>query len=103
MTPSPGDSAKTEQHQGGVDGGAPLSRGRPGVAKMRVRRPRPPFDDTDLFIFGAKTCTKCGAALPANEEQFGRDKYEVDGLTLRCRDCKNLRERTGHEARRVRG
>ena len=69
------------------------SRGHLGAP----HKPRPPFDDTDLLIFGAKTCDHCHAALPANTEQFNTDHHEVDGLTKACRDCRNANGRAYHE------
>ena len=45
--------------------------------------------DLDALIFGIKVCAKCGKEKAANSEQFGRDKWQEDGLTHACRECRN--------------
>src|SRR3990167_5777909 len=35
-----------------------------------------------------KQCTKCGRSFPATAEYFSRDKYNADGFTYQCKECR---------------
>lgn len=40
-----------------------------------------------------KICPRCENCLPANTDNFGRDKHAADGLTSLCKECRNLESR----------
>lgn len=40
-----------------------------------------------------KTCSKCGAVLPATTEFFAADKYKKSGITPACLTCRRLETR----------
>lgn len=46
-----------------------------------------------IKLFGARTCTKCGQRLPANEDYFPVDSHQSDGLRKWCRRCRTAYER----------
>jgi hypothetical protein len=54
-------------------------------ARKKMPEPWPP----DFLLFGEKACTACGATLPACSSHFVPDKTQRDGLSTRCRDCRN--------------
>jgi len=35
-----------------------------------------------------KTCSKCKEEYPATKEYFNQDKYNIDGLTTSCKECR---------------
>jgi hypothetical protein len=45
---------------------------------------------TDFIIFGSRTCSICGADLPASSEYFAREQARAGGLTSDCRLCRSL-------------
>jgi hypothetical protein len=49
-------------------------------------------------LFGEKTCSACGAKLPACRDFFPPNKSAPDGLYRKCRDCKNLGARKRYQA-----
>lgn len=53
----------------------------------------PPVVDVDFLLFGEKTCTACGTTYPATTEYFHSDADRDDGLTSRCRLCRNKSDR----------
>ena len=55
----------------------------------------------DFLLFGEKTCTICGAKLPASKEHFGVWRKNADGLTAACRTCKNAASAAWHARKRA--
>lgn len=47
----------------------------------------------DYLLFGEKSCTACGRTLPACSSHFVPDGSQRDGLSCRCRDCRNAGDR----------
>lgn len=45
-----------------------------------------------------KRCTKCG--IEKENSEFGKHKYSKDGLTSRCKDCRNIDQRTYNQTER---
>jgi len=41
-----------------------------------------PVWEPDYIIFGTKTCSCCGAVLPACTSYFTKDNRKSDGMTL---------------------
>ena len=39
-----------------------------------------------------KKCSKCGREFPATKEYFNSDKYNKDGLTNQCKECRNKKK-----------
>ena len=37
-----------------------------------------------------KKCSRCGSYLPLDIIHFGADKYNSDGFTVQCRDCRKI-------------
>lgn len=55
----------------------------------------------DLLLFGEKTCTACGAKLPANREHFRHDRHSNDGLTSACHTCRDAASAAWHARKRA--
>jgi hypothetical protein len=54
----------------------------------------------ELTVFGAKTCSVCGQAKPANHDYFYADPTNPDGLRCACCECKRVQDRARYAARR---
>lgn len=68
----------------------------PAKTKVYELEDLPEPAEADFLIFGSKACTLCGKELPASAEFFHTDTTRPDGLTSRCRVCRNAAGRRDH-------
>ena len=54
--------------------------------------------DIGVSLFGARTCSKCHARLPANADYFHADRDDRDGITSHCRRCRAVTAAAGYMA-----
>lgn len=56
-----------------------------------------------ITIFGAKSCSCCGAELAANHDYFAPLENTADGLSTNCRRCRRRSSAASYARRRCQG